>query len=529
MNQKRPPSAKKFIRKQKSADTDEGKRGLKVKKSGNQSSSVRDTKTGGLKIKGASNKTGSLKIKKPGQDSQIPGTQTGGLKIKSASNQTGSLKIKKAGQDSQIPGTQTAGLKIKSASNQTNATGLSIKKGKTASHILRRKNSGNETATPDGLNVKRPGGKTQGIGLKVSGRKAKGQIGKIQANVLNNNETNDAPPENFKLKSSGNNTLNEQAFHAHTPSNGLFGNIKAAVKKEEVPAKPLKKAAPVLDPLLSSPDALAEASAAPPPPPSAPAPAPTPEPAAPAAPVAPPVAPSSTGDNEYADMQGTPFCLIPAGSYVVGTDNRPHEVTIPFGISKFQITKEQFFTYLNETGQSLPDDELAKINTVAPYATCPIVNVSWNDAKNYCRWLRKVTGEYYNLPTSYEWEAAARGTYGLHYPWGEQAPTLEVALFNDGVNEPLSCSSVDYYANNCSPYGVVGMVGNAMEWTNDSFDDERDPHILKGGSWRSPIDFCNTHSSVVSYPPSRREDYFGFRVIHVPAEYFKDYYIANMT
>ena len=62
MNQKRPPSAKKFIRKQKSADTGEVKRGLKVKKSGNQSSSVRDTKTGGLKIKGASNKTGSLKI-----------------------------------------------------------------------------------------------------------------------------------------------------------------------------------------------------------------------------------------------------------------------------------------------------------------------------------------------------------------------------------------------------------------------------------------------------------------------------------
>ncbi|MDD7986237.1 SUMF1/EgtB/PvdO family nonheme iron enzyme [Lentisphaera marina] len=518
MNQKRPPSAKKFIRKQKS-DAGDTKRGLKVRKPGSQSSSVKDTKTGGLKIKGTSNQTGALKIKKAGQDSRPASSKTSGLKIKSASNQTGALKIKKAGQDSQVPGNKTTGLRIKSASNQTNATGLSIKNGKTASHILRRKKSGNDTATPEGLNVKRPGGKTQGVGLKVSGRKDKGQLEKIQASVLNNNETT-PEAQKFQLKASGNNTLNEQAFHAHTPSNGLFGNIKAAVKKEETPAKPLKKAAPVLDPLLSTPDAQATTQETPATTPVAP----TTTPVSPA-----PATSTPSNYNDYQDSQGTAFCLIPAGNYVVGTDNRPHEVTIPFGIGKFQITKEQFFHYLNETGQSLPEEELNQINAIAPYATCPIVNVSWNDAKNYCRWLRKVTGEYYNLPTSYEWEAAARGTYGLHYPWGEQAPSLEIALFNDGVNEPLSCSSVDYYAHNKSPYGVVGMVGNAMEWTNDSFDDERDPHILKGGSWRSPIDFCNTHSSVVSYPPSRREDYFGFRIIHVPAEYFKDYYIANMT
>ncbi|WDE97515.1 SUMF1/EgtB/PvdO family nonheme iron enzyme [Lentisphaera profundi] len=511
MNQKRPPSAKKFIRKQ-NTDVDEGKRVLKVRKPGGQSSHIKDTKTGGLKIKGASNQTSSLKIKKAGQESRPASSKTSGLKIKSASTQTGSLKIKKAGNDSHLPDTKTTGLKIKSASNQTNATGLSIKKGKTASHILRRRKSGNETATPEGLNVKRPGGKTQGVGLKISGRKDKSKIEKIQASVLSKTSVPEA--EDFKLKSAGNNTLNEQAFHAHTPSNGLFGNIKSAVKKELTPAKPLKVAAAIVDPLLSTSDTPAQ---------SAPEvqEAPVPELAAPAQ--------EAALEQKYQDAVGTEFCLIPTGNYVVGSDNRPHEINVPFGVSKYQITKEQFFTYLTESGQSFPQEELDKINSIAPYANCPMINVSWNDAKNYCRWLRKKTGEYYNLPTSYEWEAAARGTYGLHYPWGEQAPTLEIALFNDGVNEPLSCSSVDYYSNNCSPFGVTGMVGNAMEWTNDSFDDERDPHILKGGSWRSPIDFCNTHSSVVSYPPSRREDYFGFRIIHVPAEYFKDYYVANMT
>ena len=532
MNQKRPPSAKKFIRKQKT-DVSGKKPGLKVRKPTNadnnlkikkagQESASPSTKTGGLKIKNSSNQTGGLKIKSSSHESNAPSSNTSGLKIKASSNQTGGLKMKKAGSESSLPEAKSSGLKIKSASNQTNSTGLSIKKANTSSHILRRKQSGNDTASPDGLKVKKPGGKTQGVGLKVK-QNPKTQIEKIQANVLN--QSKGPVEEEFKVKPPGGVTLQEQAYHAQTPSNGIFGNIKPAVKKDAPPAgKVLKKAYAVSDPLLNpkiTPPAstpIPQNNVATPKPTHAPSFSSTPAQAIPIPEV-----------NEYQDSVGNSFCLIPQGNYIVGSDNRSHQVTVPYGLGKYQVTKEQFFTYLNETGQSYPQDELNQINAVCPYSNCPIVNVSWNDAKNYCRWLRKVTGEYYNLPTSYEWEAAARGSMGLHQPWGEKPPTLELALFNDGINEPISCASVEYFSQNVSPFGVVGMIGNAMEWTNDSFDDDRDPHILKGGSWRSPIDFCNTHSSVVSYPPSRREDYFGFRIIHVPAEFFKDYYIANMT
>ena len=158
--------------------------------------------------------------------------------------------------------------------------------------------------------------KTQGVGLKVG--KTKTQIEKIQANVLN--QSKGPVEEEFKVKPPGGVTLQEQAYHAQTPSNGIFGNIKPAVKKDAPPAgKVLKKAYAVSDPLLNPKIT----------PPASPIPQNN---------VAIPTyraiifkySSSKQFDTRSTNRFGNSFCLIPK-EYIVGSDNRS-PVTVPYGL-----------------------------------------------------------------------------------------------------------------------------------------------------------------------------------------------------
>ena len=217
------------------------------------------------------------------------------------------------------------------------------------------------------------------------------------------------------------------------------------------------------------------------------------------------------------------FCYIKEGTYYVGMDNEIVNQEAAFTISKYPVTKEQYFTFLKEYDVDYAPEEFNTMNKVSPYSNCPAVMISWEDAKNYCRWLREKTGDYYALPSINEWEIAARGKDGRVYPWGDEETNSTVACFNDGLMEPLSTCSVDFFENNVSPFGCVGMIGNVMEWTLDSFDDERDPHILKGGGWVSPIDFCNNVTPCMSYPPTKRQEFVGFRLLFLPKELYQKY------
>ena len=223
------------------------------------------------------------------------------------------------------------------------------------------------------------------------------------------------------------------------------------------------------------------------------------------------------------DSLGNEFCLIPKGNYFIGIENEQEEVKVAFTLAKYPVTKEQYFQFIKEAGINYSAEELNQINKISPYPNCPAVMVSWTDAKNYCRWMREKTGEYYALPSLKEWEAAARSADGRIFPWGEGEPNPEIACFNDGYMEPQSTCSVDFFENNVSPYGCIGMIGNVMEWTLDSFEDERKPHILKGGSWMSSIDFCNNVTPCMSFPEEKRKEFFGFRLLYLPKELYEKY------
>jgi formylglycine-generating enzyme required for sulfatase activity len=99
----------------------------------------------------------------------------------------------------------------------------------------------------------------------------------------------------------------------------------------------------------------------------------------------------------------------------------------------------------------------------------PALQISWNDAVEFCRWLSDREGLAYRLPTEAEWEYACRA--GTETPWhsGAQAAGVEnVAwgLFRDTlINSDYDLHPVGRKKPN--GFGLFDMHGNAQEWCSD--------------------------------------------------------------
>ena len=89
----------------------------------------------------------------------------------------------------------------------------------------------------------------------------------------------------------------------------------------------------------------------------------------------------------------------------------------------------------------------------------PVVNVRWDQAEAYCRWLGK------RLPTEAEWEVAAGGGVG-EAPWGDAAPNCDLANYEGCQPDLLAVNS---HEDGVSPYGAYNMAGNAAEWVADYY------------------------------------------------------------
>ncbi|MGH7207546.1 MAG: formylglycine-generating enzyme family protein [Nitrospiraceae bacterium] len=193
--------------------------------------------------------------------------------------------------------------------------------------------------------------------------------------------------------------------------------------------------------------------------------------------------------------------LIPAGWFIMGSDKKvdknaylpefpQRKVSLDaFEIDKFEVTTVQFLKFVLATDRPpLLDWRYEGGNFQEAMALHPVMHVSWYDADAYCKWAGK------RLPTSAEWEKAARGEDGRIYPWGNQPAGLSRANFGrTGLSGPVRdrperlllyppIISVDKYENAVSPYGIFQMAGNVAEWTADWYD----PNYYKTAPNRNP-------------------------------------------
>ncbi|MEN8929281.1 MAG: SUMF1/EgtB/PvdO family nonheme iron enzyme [Flavobacteriales bacterium] len=135
------------------------------------------------------------------------------------------------------------------------------------------------------------------------------------------------------------------------------------------------------------------------------------------------------------------------------------------------------------------------------YKKYPVVNVTYEQATNYCNWLTETLNKKYSyqkvlvrLPTEKEWEDAAKGgNKYANYPWGTESMRVE-----DGKNKgnfhanfvlkkgitmmdgaTITAPVTSYWPND---FGLYNMSGNVSEMVSEK-------GLVKGGSWKNRADW----------------------------------------
>ena len=223
--------------------------------------------------------------------------------------------------------------------------------------------------------------------------------------------------------------------------------------------------------------------------------------------------------------------VVPAGKFIMGSpesepdrnasEGPPHEVTItkPFAVSKFEVTFEEWDACVAAATCPRVPDHWGR-------GTMPVINASWNDAKQYVGWLSQLTGADYRLLTEAEWEYAARAGAKTRYSWGDQPSAGDANCDGCGSKWDLQQTSpVGSFKPN--EFGLYDMHGNVWEWVEDSWHENYDVaptdgsvwlrggdpnyRIVRGGSWRNESEHVRV-AARFKRNANVRFDTLGFRV-----------------
>ncbi|EMI56940.1 formylglycine-generating enzyme family protein [Rhodopirellula sallentina] len=194
---------------------------------------------------------------------------------------------------------------------------------------------------------------------------------------------------------------------------------------------------------------------------------------------------------------------VPGGAFTMGTPEDADDFvedegpTIPLKVKPMWVAKTEtrwdmykeymrmygVFKEFESQGVRLVDDSNITDAVTAPTElydpsftfeygskeTQPAVTMTQYAAQQFTKWLSRMTGIQYRLPTEAEWEYAARAGTTTAYSWGDDADEIEdyAWYFDNSLDGPG-----DVGTKKPNPFGLYDMHGNAAEWTVNEYTED---------------------------------------------------------
>jgi len=237
-------------------------------------------------------------------------------------------------------------------------------------------------------------------------------------------------------------------------------------------------------------------------------------------------------ENELTDAE----VWVPAGWFEFGGDEaaegagRARRLWVnSFAIQRTPVTNRRFFEFLaSPVGQQFRHEAL-RDGLGTWHSDWPAVDIEWSAAAAYAAWWSERTGQTWRLPSEVEWEKAARGVDGRHFPWGDFVDPAFCNVRSPQVIRRMP-AVVSAFEFDRSPYGIWGMGGNVRDWCADEYRIEG-PEVkgnravppttdraavefrsVRGGSWRQPLESARAATRTGLHPLEGHND-VGLRMV----------------